>query len=190
MLRPPNASGNTSGYNSDLFKTDRGVRRAFMMLGYPVKKSSHKVEKKIVGQFQSDYNRCSDRFGQWGKVDDDSRLNKHTLNALEQALRWAKAQESETGNPSAALWQSLCKGYDEDFRECERPEAKPTCFVEIDADGLARVHDIGSDESLRAEVLRFEREGDVVFAVVRIPSQAGIASEIRELRCPCKVCRI
>jgi len=184
---PPNFSKNPQGYNTDLFKGQRDVRRAFMMLGYGVNKTLHRIPTKTVKSFQRDYNRCGQRFGHWGAVEVTGDFDSNTLNALEHAVRWSKKRENEDGMPSATYWQTLCR----DVVECgesedEAPVEMQTQYVEISAGGNARLRDIRTTKFLRAELLEFDREGDVIFATVKIPSQSDLRGGRDEVfRCPC-----
>lgn len=195
MATPPNFSKDPKGYNRKMFRSERAVRRGFMMIGYAVNTSAHKVPEGTVLQFQKDYNRCSDRFGQWGKVDESGRLDKPTLNALEHAIRWSKKRENKDGTPSARSWQSLCHAAPGDScggerriiaSRIEEPEVYETRYIEVTSNGIAKLRDTETDMSLRAEVVDFERDGNVVFAIVKIPPQADLPGGREEpFRCPC-----
>jgi len=204
MDQPPNYTGDPNGYNRRMFRSDRAVRRGFMMLGYAVNTCMHQVPKSTVRQFQRDYNKCSRRFGQWGQVELNGALDKPTLNALEVAIRWSKKRETREGIPSARSWQSLCQ--DRSHKSCgecgpdgkiraprvvaPKPQPDERNYIEITNQGMAKVREIGTDTALRAEVMGFEREGDTVFAIVKIPPQADLPSGRDEpFRCPCVISR-
>ena len=97
MNKPPNFSKDTAGYSTRLFPNDRAVRRAFRILGYAVSASHLKVSKRVVVQFQKDYDKCSHKFSKWGEIEINGQLNKETLNAIEIALRWTKKQAIPAG---------------------------------------------------------------------------------------------
>lgn len=173
------------------------------MLGYAINTSFHRVPKGTVRQFQRDYNKCSDRFGQWGKVEITGRIDKDTLNALEHAIRWSKKRENKDGTPSARSWLSLCGDRSgKTCGECDGdepvvvtsrkkiPEESETNYVEITPQGTAKLRSVDTDIALRAEVVGFEREGDVVFAVVKIPPQADLpGGREKTFQCPCVLSR-
>ena len=194
MATPPNFTNNEAGYNRQMFRSDRAIRRGFMRIGYPVNTGLHKVPKSTVTQFQRDYNKCSDRFGQWGKVKENGALDIPTLNALEHAIRWSKRREDKEGVPSARSWQSLC--HDAPGDSCGgkkaiasrimESDAYETRYVEVTAQGTAKLRDTETDLALRAEVVDFERDGNVVFAIVKIPPQSDLPGGREEpFRCPC-----
>ncbi len=201
MANPPNYTGDPKGFNTRMFKSDRAVRRAFMILGYGINRCVHKVPRETVEQFQKDFNVCGQRFSQWGSVTVNGALDKPTLNALEHAVRWSKRRESRDGMPSATSWQSLCRDRrTPECGECDehgRPIIRrkntnrtETKFVEVTAQGTAKLRDMNSDVSLRAELIDFERDGDVVFAVVKIPPQADLSGgRDKPFRCPCVLAR-
>lgn len=193
MASPPNFTKNKAGFNKVMFRSERAIRRGFMMIGYAVNTGAHKVPEKTVLQFQKDFNKCSDRFGQWGKVAESGRLDIPTLNALEHAIRWSKKRENRDGTPSARSWQSLCHVAPGDScggkviaSRIDEPEAYETRYIEVTPQGSAKLRDTETDMSLRAEVVRFERDGNVVFAIVKIPPQADLPGGREEpFRCPC-----
>jgi hypothetical protein len=201
MASPPNISKHPKGYNKKMFRSDRAVRKGFMILGYGVNTTRHKVTRDTVREFQRDYNKCSDKFGQWGKVEITGELNKDTLNALEHAVRWSKKREDNEGVPSARSWQSLCHkrpsypggcGSDEKVVVSRTHEREPyeASYVEIAKNGIAKLKSIDSDIALRAEVVGFERDGAVVFAIVKIPPQSDLPGGRAEpFRCPCVLSR-
>lgn len=197
MASPPNISNDSKGYNRQRFRGDRSVRRVFMTLGYGINTTRHKVPKSTVTEFQRDYNKCASKFGQWGKVELTGALDKPTLNALEHAIRWSKNREDTDGTPSARSWQSLCHdrpsypggcGSDEKIiisRTHEKEEYESN-YIEITDAGGAKLRSIDTDIALRAEIVGFDREGDVVFAIVKIPPQADLPGGREEpFRCPC-----
>lgn len=195
MSTPPNFTKDKDGFNRKMFRSDRAVRRGFMRVGYPVNTGAHKVPKETIRQFQKDYNKCSDRFGQWGKVKENGSLDIPTLNALEHAIRWSLKRENKDGTPSARSWQSLCHSAPGDScggekriiaSRIEEPDVYETRFIEVTSQGTAKLRDTETDLSLRAEVVDFERDGNVVFAIVKIPPQADLPGGREEpFRCPC-----
>jgi hypothetical protein len=198
MASPPNYTNDSAGYNSRMFKSERAIRRAFMMLGYGINKALHRVPKATIKRFQRDYNKCGRRFGQWGSVEVSGLIDEDTLNALEVAVRWSKKRERREGIPTARSWRSLCHdSSNESCGECgngerinlskvQKPRHMETRYVEVSPDGVAKMRDIDSDVSLRAEVIDFERDGNVVFAIVKIPPQADLPGGREEpFRCPC-----
>jgi hypothetical protein len=147
----------------------------------------HKVDRKTVVKFQGSYNRCAKKFGKWGEVDVNGRLDNDTLNALEMALRWTKRRENKDGTPSAVVWQSLCKDLaaaDHGRRTSDMSE-RGTNYVEVMPNGMAKLRNIHNDHALRANVLEFEKHGPVVFAKVEIPPQGGLPKGRAEICCPC-----
>lgn len=195
MAAPPNFTKDPDGYNRQMFRSERAVRRGFMMIGYPVNTGDHRVPKGTVLQFQRDYNKCSERFGQWGKVVENSSLDIPTLNALEHAIRWSKKRENKDGTPTARSWQSLCHAAPGDScggerriiaSRTEKPTSYETRYIEVSPQGTAKLRDTNTDLALRADVLDFERDGNVVFAIVKIPPQADLPGGREEpFRCPC-----
>ncbi len=197
MASPPNISNGPKGYNQKMFSGDRAVRKNFMILGYGVNTTRHKVHKEVVREFQRDYNKCAEKFGQWGKVELTGALDIPTLNALEHAIRWSKKRENTDGTPSARSWQSLCHEHPSYPGECgsdekvivsrtHEKEEYEVNYIEITDDGGAKLRSIDTDIALRAEILGFDREGDVVFAIVKIPPQADLPGGREEpFRCPC-----
>jgi len=197
-MKPPNFTDHPSGYNRRMFSSERAVRRGFMMLGYGINTRLHEVPKSTVRKFQRDYNKCADRFGQWGKVDENGDLDKPTLNALEHGIRWSKKRENKEGIPTARSWQSLCRDATSDScGECGEdgrakiPKRKESSrfdnqYIEVTPQGIAKLRSIDTDIALRAEVIDFERDGNVVFAIVKIPPQADLpGGRDKPFRCPC-----
>ena len=200
MAAPPNLSKDAKGFNSQMFKSDRAVRRGFRILGYGVNPRDHKVPANTVRQFQRDYNKCAERFGHWGKVKVTGKLNRDTLNALEHAIRWSKKRENDQGIPSARSWQALCGDIDSPdcfdkssrtgARAYAQPEAAETNFVEVLPNGTGKLRNIHTDDSLRCEILCFDRHGEVVFATVKIPPQGDLPGGRPDpISCPCVFAR-
>lgn len=200
MAAPKNLSRDTKGFNSRMFKSERAVRRGFMMLGYGVNTCEHKVPSNTVRQFQRDYNKCANRFGHWGQVKITGKLNRDTLNALEHAIRWSKKRENDQGIPSARSWQSLCgdrRAACIDTDECESGRRKygqtdlsETNFVEVLPNGSGKLRNIHTDDSLRCDIICFERHGDVVFSTVNVPSQGDLpGGRPNSITCPCVFAR-
>ncbi len=197
MAKPPNLSGDAKGYNSQMFKSSRAVRRGFKLLGYGVNPSDHKVPGSTVRQFQHDYNRCSERFGRWGQVRVTGKLNRETLNGLEHAVRWSKKRENRDGTPSARSWQALCSDRGIACRDASgsrtysktdtpAPKARESSFVEVLPNGSGKLRNIHTDDALRCEILNFELHGDVVFATVAVPPQGDLPGGRSEpITCPC-----
>ncbi len=208
MARPPNLSGDARGFNSQMFKSDRAVRRGFRMLGYAVNPRDHKVPKSTVQQFQRDYNKCAERFGRWGKVEVSGRIGKTTLNALEHAVRWSKKRENREGIPTARSWQALCanrraacldtecvdgRNYSappevgaEAYATVTVPEAREENFVEVLPVGRGKLRNIHTDDALRCNILGFERHAEVIFAIVEVPPQRDLpGGRSDSITCPC-----
>lgn len=195
-MRPPNTSGDPRGYNTSMFNTDRAVKTALRRLGYGVSPTVD-IPGSTILRFQHDYNKCADRFGKWGKTDTTSMLDKHTLNAIETALRWSEKSEKRHGTPSANSWQSLCKNLDHlGCGKSRRYSAAPapdlevspdeTRYVEILPNGNGKLRSTASDRALRANVMDYERHGDVIFAVVVLPPQDGLpGGRDKPFKCPC-----
>lgn len=202
MANPPNISGDPNGFNAAMFKTQRSVARAIRMLGYAVR-PDHKTPEETVKKFQHDYNHCSKRFGEWGEVAVNGRIDTATLNALEHAVRWSKKRENRSGTPSARFWRALCsdrrpdcldsEGYGRMYAETEQKEKvepQESSFVEVQPNGSAKLRNLHTDDALRCDVLDFERQGDVVFAIVKLPPQADLPNGRSEpLCCPCTIRR-
>lgn len=198
MAQPPNLSGDAKGFNSKMFKSQRGVRRALKALGYGVNHCLRTIPTSTIRQFQTDYNKCAEKFGRWGKVDRTGKIDRQTLNALEHAIRWCKKRENRDGIPSARAWQSLCAHRRKVCRdtECEdgrsfsatpeKVEERETNFVEVMPDGTGKLRNIHTDDALRCSIIAFERYGEVVFAVVDVPSQGDLPNGRSEpISCPC-----
>lgn len=197
-MRPPNLSKDNAGYNTSMFKTDRSVKNAFRRIGYGVSPAI-KVPSSTITQFQHDYNKCGDKFGRWGKIDVTSKLDKHTLNALEIAVRWSVKRENRDGVPAARSWQGLCRNLkhlscNEDqsrsysATEAEGLEISPdeTRYIEILPNGNGKLRNLHSDHALRANILDFEHHGPVIFAVAILPPQDGLPGGREEpFSCPC-----
>lgn len=191
MSSPPNISGNAAGYNKGMFKSNRAIRRAFKLLGYPIDMCEHNVDRGNVRHFQKDFNRCSKKAGKWGQIEATGKLDKDTLNALEIALRWAKKRENTDGTPCMVSWQSFCavaRGKGRTFAEveAEAPIEKGTNYVEVSPNGMAKLRNVYNDHCLRAELLDFERHGAVAFATVILPPQGDLPGGRSEpMTCPC-----
>lgn len=206
MAKPPNISGDINGFNTQMFKSKRAVRRGFLMLGYGINPRDADIPANVVRQFQRDYNKCSERFGRWGKVDINGKLDKPTLNGLEHAIRWAKKRENRDGTPSARSWQALCGNRAAaciDDSECgnngrRRKYAQPdvevqpreTNYIEVCPDGTGKLRNILTEDALRCNILAFERHGEVIFAVAEVPPQGDLlGGRPQPITCPCMFAR-
>jgi len=195
MANPPNLSGDAKGFDSKMFSTERAVRRGFQLIGYGVNLRKNKVPSDTVEQFQRDYNRCSDRFGKWGKVQITGKLDRISLNALEHAIRWSKKRENKCGMPAARSWRALCTNRKSagcesgrSYSEAENPTPREsaTNFVEVLPNGSAKLRNTRTDDALRCNIINFELHGDIVFALVEVPSQGDLPGGRPEpITCPC-----
>lgn len=160
----------------------RRIRRAFLALGYSVSNASYDIPENSVKDFQSDYNNCADNLKGWDKIAVNGKLDKETLIALDSAVKLAEYKSGRSLDEIEGSWKYLCKKHEkpnEDLR-----------YVEVMPNGSANVRDLQSDLSLRANLIAFDREGDVIFAIVSIPAQADLpAGQEERLRCPCVVRR-
>lgn len=175
-----------------MFKSRRAVRRGFKILGYAINPHDHEVPSQTIRQFQRDYNKCSDRFNQWGNVEVGGSLDIDTLNALEHAVRWSRKRENSEGIPSARFWQSLCAdlrpelNYKRAYAQTEPVKEKETNFVEVLPNGIGKLRNIYTDDALRCNILAFERHGDVIFAIVEVPPQGDLPNgRDEQINCPC-----
>lgn len=88
---PPNNSGDSAGYNTDMFKGPAGVRQWFVNLGYSLPINTNPVIKQAsVKSFQRDYNKYSNKVAaqgdhSLGRLSVDGTAGKNTLNAVEIA---------------------------------------------------------------------------------------------------------
>jgi len=190
--KPPNLSQSKAGYNTQMFPNNRAVCRAFRILGYTVSSSRSKISKRIVVQFQKDYNKCSCKFNKWGHIEINGQLNKETLNAVEIALRWTKKQAKKEGLPEPVTWQNLCKkigdgrGYSATDKEKSEEKEKATNYIEVLPNGQAKLRNIYNDRALRADILDFEKHGPVIMAVAILPPQADLPNgKNNPITCPC-----
>lgn len=173
-----------------MFKTNRSVRRGLRMLGYPVDPKVTEPDAKTVEKFQQDYNRCDMHFESWGDIAITGKIDVPTLNALEHAIRWSKKREDDTGQPSGRSWRALCSGPGRTYAAADESApahlASESNYVEILPDGSGKLRNVHTDDALRCNILAFERQGDIVFAVVEVPAQGDLPSgRAGPITCPC-----
>lgn len=181
------------GFNLQMFKSRRSICRALRCLGYGINERHDSPPIETVQQFQQDFNKCSDKIGRWEKIAASGILDVDTLNALERAVQWAKDLEGANGTPSARSWQSLCsysgrgQGSKRAYSQTKEFELeKGTNFVEILPSGIGKLRNTYTTNALRCSIIRFERHGDFIFAVVEVPPQGDLPSGRNEqICCPC-----
>ena len=182
---PPNISGNKKGYNTLLYPNHRAIRKALRHLGYQLSPTNSKPPSIIVRQFQKHYNFCSiSRFHKWGGLKIDGKAGKHTLNALEIALKWATKRGTAKGKSPAHVWRHTCNrsrpgkgkfpGMPHGKPHGKPPKKKQPEFVEIRGKNIGKLRRPGMD--YRVFVKQLARKGDMLFAKVTIPPQLGLPS--------------
>lgn len=86
---PPNVSGDSAGYNTELFPDPKSVRKALRFLGYPVNENlTTPPPASQVKRFQGHYNQSSimEQYDAVGYLDEDGVPGKFTLRGLEIAV--------------------------------------------------------------------------------------------------------
>lgn len=183
-MNPSNISGDIKGFNSRLFKSDRAIRRAFIVLGYSVDPNMLRVPESAIRRFQTDYNVASSRLSSIGSLHISGKINKETLNALEFAIRWSKKRSSVKTTSIAECWRSLIGNKDK--RAYSGTDHSPSNFVEVNSDGSGNLRSTKTDSALRCIVLSFEKRGETVFATVSVPPQGDMPEGCKSsITCPC-----
>lgn len=205
-MKPPNVTKNPSGYNTKMFSSNHAVKNAFRRIGYGVSRRDVKVPRATIIQFQRDYNKCADRFGHWGQIDETGKLDRETLNGLEIAVRWSVKRENRDGTPAARSWQGLCRNLS--HIQCEEDcgdrrgdstsrryananksveiDDSPKHYIEVLPNGVGKLRNMHNDHALRANILDFEKHGPVIFAVAVLPPQADLPKGRKDpIKCPC-----
>jgi len=187
MMKPLNTTRDPKGFNSKIFKDDRSIRRAFIILGYSVNHSSLKVPKSSVLKFQKDYNIASQKNSSMGALKADGVIGKDTLNALEVAIRISKKNSQSNNLSIGKSWQVICGSIKpRKYAKSDDIDYSKTNFVEVGKNGTGKLRSCITDKSLRCTVVDFERHGDVVFAVVEVPPQKDLAAGcLSKITCPC-----
>ena len=182
-----------AGFNFHMFKSRRSICQALRYLGYEISDGANVPPTKTIQQFQKDFNNCSGKIGRFGKIDTNGYPDTNTLNALERAVQWAKDLEVSSPMPGARSWQSLCsysgqgESLDEAYSKANELNLdKGTNFVEVLPSGIGKLRNSYTDDSLRCNILSFERRGDIIFAVVEVPPQGDLPGGRNEqICCPC-----
>lgn len=174
---PPNISKDKKGYNRKLFSNYRAVRRVMQRLGYKVTMTNTKAPAMVVRQFQRHYNHCSiKRFPKWGSLKVDGVAGRHTLNALEIALTWARKRSKVHGGTVHGNWQKMCHRLRPPRRKHRPgkkfPRPKHVAYVEVMGKGQGKLRRPGKD--LRVYIKKLAKKGNLLFAYVQIPPQFGM----------------
>jgi len=120
---PPNLSNDPKGYNTTLWTSPRAARSALLQIGYPIPQTDEALVKKpLVKSFQRHYNWVHENpsvniggpftasdLGVKGFLLVDGTAGKHTLNALEAAMKktslWDEyIASAEAAYPSGSDW--------------------------------------------------------------------------------------